>query len=51
MLGKILLHCLIGLKNIHRQHEQTSIRKFFGDVIDQRRFLLAILAPASPELE
>jgi hypothetical protein len=41
MLGKILLHGLIGLNNLHCQHQQTSIRKFFGDVIDQRRFLLA----------
>src|SRR5580700_949437 len=51
MLGKIFLHLLIGLEDVNGEHDQSLVRKFFGNVIHQRGFAFAVFTPGGPELE
>jgi len=51
MLGEIFLDLLIGFEDIDGEHDQAFICELLGDVVDQRGFVFAVLAPGGPELE
>ena len=51
ILGEIFLYLRVWLKNVDCQNDQVLAFEFPGNIVDQLRFLFAVLAPGSPELE
>ena len=51
VLGEIFLNLLIGFEDVDGEHDQAFAGELFGDVVDQRGFSFAVLAPGGPELE
>jgi len=51
MILQILLHYLLGLAHVNRDHNQTLAGKFWGEVVHQRFLTLAVGIPRGPELK
>ena len=51
MIHQIFLDLLIRFENVDRQNDQAFVSEFFGYVVDEGGFCLAVLAPGGPEFE
>jgi hypothetical protein len=51
VFDQILLYFLIRFEDVDGEDDQAFVRELFGDVVDQRGFFFAVLAPGGPELE